>query len=98
MGDVIQLRRAGRPPRPQSTACNCAMDLLVRIDEAFRSCGGQLWEAALLIGDYALLSECHALNGTHRAMRTQLRRIAGRADSLFRCADGIAAPGHGRGA
>ncbi len=75
------------------------MELRVGIDEAFRRAGAPLWTAALLLGDFGVLAECHALAGTHKAMRTQLRRIAGMADGLGVCADGMAAgAGHGRAA
>jgi hypothetical protein len=64
---------------------------------SLRKVAAPLWEAAIASGDWNLLAECKALSTTIRIASVQLRRIAGRAETLD-CPDDIAKPGHGAAA
>jgi hypothetical protein len=95
---ALAVRAVGRPPRPASAVCETAMEWLVGLHELEEQHRSRLWHGALVLGDYLLLSEIQALAGTCQVQRTQLRRIAGRADRLSRGPDGKTGPGHGAAA
>jgi HPt (histidine-containing phosphotransfer) domain-containing protein len=82
------------PRRPP--AVELAMEAQSRLRQLRRETA-PLFSAALSTGDYALISETHALAGTLRAAGVQARRIAGLAEAIS-CPDGLARAGHGRAA
>jgi hypothetical protein len=61
-----------------------------------RRAAAPLWVAALASGDWDLIADCKALSATIGIASTQLRRMAGRAETV--CPDLLAAPGHGAAA
>lgn len=84
-----------RPRRPSTAAVEHAMEVQTSI-RAAQHTTAPLWEAAIRLGNWALLAECKALDATLKAGMTQARRIAGLAETA--CPDGIEATGHGRAA
>lgn len=74
-----------------------AMETQVGLRE-FRLSRAPLFEAALRSGSHAAISEAHALAATLHVAEKQARRLAGIADGLVICADGLFEPGHGRAA
>lgn len=74
-----------------------AMEAQVGLRE-FRRSRARLFEAALQSGNHAAVAEAHALAATLRIAEKQARRLAGIADGLITCADGLFEPGHGRAA
>lgn len=80
--------------RPSAT--EHAMDAQVALRD-FRHACAPLWASAVASGDWSLMAESHALADTLRTAQRQLRRIAGRADSIA-CPDGVAGASHGRAA
>ena len=92
---ALAIRAPGRPARPASAVCETAMEWLAGLREIEARHRDALWHGALVLGDYLLLSWVQDLAGTCQVQRTQLRRIAGRADRLSRCPDGKRGPGHG---
>ena len=78
------------PPAEHAIEAQCAL-------RTFRRACVPLWAAAVASGDWSLMADAHALSGTLRVAQMQLRRIAGRADSIA-CPDGIRGANHGRAA
>jgi hypothetical protein len=72
------------------------MDAQAALHSLTRACA-PLWTAALASGSWSLMSESHALAGTLRAARTQLRRLTGQLDAIS-CPDGLSGRNHGRAA
>jgi hypothetical protein len=82
-------------PRPPSVAEH-AMEVQARL-RRLRKDVAPLYEAALATGDFAVVSEVHAIAETLRVGMVQAKRLAGLGDAIH-CADGIKTPGHGRAA
>ena len=86
-----------RPRSPRNAVVEQAMEFQLHLDTV-RGLTHPLFEAAIRTGDGALISECQALAKTLKAAHIQVRRIAGIADGLVVCADGLFEPGHGAAA
>lgn len=77
----------------------CAMDEQLRVRRHRREAASSgLWEAAYRTGNWAAIAEAKALAETLRVAGIQAKRLAGIAEGLTVCADGILEPGHGRAA
>lgn len=74
-----------------------AIDLQVAIREARVRHGAPVWSAVMATGDWQALGECQDIDHLLRAAERKAKRVAGRLDAR-RCADGVAAPGHGAAA
>lgn len=83
-------------PRPMVLA-EQAMETTSLIRELRRQTA-PLFEAAMRSGNGAAMAEAHALASTFRVAERQAKRIAGIADGLVVCADGLWEPGHGAAA
>jgi hypothetical protein len=57
-----------------------------------------LYEAALRTRDASVISEAKHVAESLRVAQVQARRLAGLADGLHDCADGLFEPGHGTAA
>lgn len=57
-----------------------------------------LWEAALRSGNAAAIAEAKHVADSVRIAEKQAKRLAGIADGLVTCADGLFEPGHGAAA
>jgi hypothetical protein len=57
-----------------------------------------LYEAALRTHNAAVISEAKHVAESLRIAQVQAKRLAGLADGLHGCADGLFEPGHGRAA
>lgn len=57
-----------------------------------------LYESALRSGNLAAISEAKAVAESIRIAERQAKRLAGIADGLIRCEDGLFGPSHGRAA
>lgn len=82
-------------PRPNAVVEH-AMEVQARI-RRLRKDVAPMYEAALTTGDFNVLSEAHAIAETLRVAQLQAKRLAGMAERIA-CADGVAAPGHGKAA
>lgn len=87
----------GRPYQPRSAVVENAMECQLELD-VLRSMTHPLYEAAVKTGRGDVIGECQALSRTLKSAHLQLRRIAGLADGLVVCADGLFEPGHGAAA
>ena len=83
-------------PRPVSLA-EYAMDAQSILRETRRRMA-PMYEAALRSHDHAAIAEAKAVAESIRIAERQSRRLAGIADGLIVCADGLFEPGHGRAA
>lgn len=74
-----------------------AMEAQVRVRDVRRSMA-VLYQKALRSGNAAAISEAKHIADTLRVAEIQSRRLAGIADGLIVCADGLFEPGHGAAA
>ena len=80
-------------PRP-ITLSEHAVEAQVVIRDARRAMA-PMYEAALRSHNAAAISEAKHVAGTLKVAERQARRLAGIADGLLVCADGLFEPGHG---
>lgn len=83
-------------PKPISLAEH-AMEAVADLRETRRRMA-PLYEAALRSSNAAAISEAKHVAESIRIAERQSRRLAGIADGLVVCADGLFEPGHGRAA
>jgi hypothetical protein len=83
-------------PRPETLAA-LAMEAQVVLRDYRRSMA-PMYEAAIRSGNAAAISEAKHIAETLRVGERQAKRLAGIADGLITCADGLFEPGHGRAA
>jgi hypothetical protein len=83
-------------PRPETLAA-LAMEAQVVLRDYRRSMA-PMYEAAIRSGNAAAISEAKHIAETLRVGERQAKRLAGIADGLVTCADGLFEPGHGRAA
>lgn len=83
-------------PRPVSLADH-AIDAQVVLREARRAMA-PLYAAALASRNLAAIAEAKHVADSIRVAERQAKRLAGIADGLVSCADGLFEPGHGAAA
>lgn len=83
-------------PRPVALA-EYALDAQVVLREARRRMA-PMYESALRSGNLAAIAEAKAVADSIRIAERQAKRLAGIADGLVTCADGLFEPGHGAAA
>jgi hypothetical protein len=83
-------------PRPETLAA-LAMEAQVALRDQRRAMA-PMYEAALRSNNAAAISEAKHVAESLRVAEKQARRLAGIADGLVTCADGLFEPGHGAAA
>jgi hypothetical protein len=81
----------------QATLPELAVEAQVRLRELRRSMA-PMYEAALVSRNLAAIAEAKHVADSIRVAERQAKRVAGIADGLVICADGLFEPGHGRAA
>lgn len=82
--------------RPAALAA-LAMEAQVALRETRREMA-PMYAAALASGNLSAISEAKAVADSIRIAERQAKRLAGIADGLIVCADGLFGPAHGRAA
>ena len=83
-------------PRPAALAV-LAMEAQVALRDTRRGMA-PMYESALRSGNVSLIAEAKAVADSLRVAERQAKRLAGMADGLITCADGLWEPGHGAAA